>query len=81
ANKSGSVNSNDINAIKISAASSATGYLFTDVNLSNSINTNDINLTKIVTAASATGAVTSGASGRTPTIIKTNIPDPVDINN
>ena len=74
ANKSGVINTTDVNAIKASIAASATGYLLTDANMSNTINTTDVNLTKATIAASGTG----GAPAFRPIgKIVTNIPDRV----
>ncbi len=74
ANKSGVVNSTDINAIKGSIASSASGYLLTDANLNAVINVTDVNLTKATIAASGTGG--TFAPNRQAMIV-TNIPDKI----
>jgi hypothetical protein len=80
ANKNGVVNSTDLNAIKISIAALASGYLFTDVNLSNSINTTDLNLTKLTIGVLGTGS-NPARNNNQPSIpikiAKTNLPDSI----
>lgn len=71
ANKSGSVNTSDVNTIKLAISQSVTGYSNSDVNLSNSINTSDVNLTKITISSSGTG------SGARPVPVRTYIPDSI----
>jgi len=73
ANKNGSVNVSDVNAVKLAISQSSTGYLNSDVNLSNSLNVTDVNLVKTTTSASGSG---SGNGARASLIIaSTNIPD------
>lgn len=76
ANKNGSVNVTDVNAIKLSISNSSFGYLLTDVNLSNSINVTDVNLTKITISSSGTGSATVKAN-QLLNRIQTNIPDSI----
>jgi hypothetical protein len=79
ANKSAVVNGTDVSAIKAAIAALATGYLLTDVNMSNTINGTDVSLSKATIAAIGTGSNPArAANGSTsPTIKKTNIPDPI----
>jgi hypothetical protein len=80
ANKNGVVNSTDLNAIKISIAALASGYLFSDVNLSNSINTTDLNLTKLTIGVLGTGSNPERSTNQTTIpikVTKTNLPDPI----
>jgi len=73
ANKNGSVNVADVNAVKLAISQSSTGYLNSDVNLSNSLNVTDVNLVKTTTSASGSG---SGNGARASLVVaRTNIPD------
>ncbi|HYO21748.1 MAG TPA: hypothetical protein VER36_05045 [Flavisolibacter sp.] len=74
ANKSGTVNITDVNAIKAAISASSTGYQLTDVNLSNSINVTDVNLAKVTISSSGSGSIQGRvAAGK----VKTNLPDPL----
>ena len=74
-NKSGSINGTDVSAIKVDITNGHAGYRLTDVNLSNSINGTDVSLVKTSVSAGGDGSVS--AKSVKPTVVKTNLPDPI----
>ncbi len=74
ANTNFSVNAADISLIKLAIASSATGYLLTDVNLSNSINAADASLAKQTIANSGTGSTAARNSSVATKAIESSVP-------